>query len=75
MNIQKDWLFFPERDFMKRTLILADNQDIDTTGDAGTGRYRMRLSLQHRHGADSRSELTRALLADPEAVAVIDYTV
>ena len=59
---------------MKRTLILADNQDITRRGMQALAVTECASLFGTVTEADSRSELTRALLADPEAVAVIDYT-
>lgn len=59
---------------MKRTLILADNQDITRRGMQALAVTECVSLFSTVTEADSRSELTRALLADPEAVAVIDYT-
>ena len=59
---------------MKRTLILADNQDITRRGMQALAVTECASLFSTVTEADSRSELTRALLADPEAVAVIDYT-
>lgn len=59
---------------MKRTLILADNQDITRRGMQALAVTECASLFGTITEVDSRSELTRALLADPEAVAVIDYT-
>ena len=59
---------------MKRTLILADNQDITRRGMQALAVTECASLFSTVTEADSRSEQTRALLTDPEAVAVIDYT-
>lgn len=59
---------------MKRTLILADNQDITRRGMQALAVTECAPLFNTVTEAADRNELTHALLAHPEAVAVIDYT-
>lgn len=74
MNIQKRLVVLSRKGFYEKNTYTGRQSGYHTTGDAALAVTECASLFSTVTEADSRSELTRALLADPEAVAVIDYT-